>query len=124
MYYYSSLIAIFSHEQDAQGKGKGKHRQTEHRDVAFSSAREISRLVGMQRSAWGVQLLPSLSMEWVTSALFALLDDLDDPNSREAYSSLFGMVTAASQRWKRGKDMVGALQLASEQKGVTVSTEV
>jgi hypothetical protein len=125
MYYYASLIAIFSFLQNTQGTEKGEHSQYEHYgNVLLSSAREISHLMEIQCSTWGIQSFPSFGMEWVTSALFALLNDVDDPKSREALVNLFGTAALASRRWERGKDMLQAVRLAVEQRGMALLAEV
>lgn len=124
MYYYASLVAIFLFLQNTQGEEKGEHSQYKHyRSVRLLSAREISRLMGIQRSTWGFQSFPSFGMEWVTSALFALVDDIDDSKGREAFMDFFGTAALASWRWQRGQDMLRAIRLVAEQRGLPLPTD-
>ena len=120
MYYHASLIAIFSFLQNMQGAEKGKHCA----DVRLSSARKISLLIESQRSMWGILSFPSFGMGWVTSALFVLLDDIDNPKSREALKDLFATATLASQRWKRGSYLLQTVQLTAAERGILLPAQV
>ena len=125
IYYYASLIAIFSYLDDAHGEEKGKHRQSDqYSNLLPSSAREIARLVALQRSTWGVHMFPSFSMDWVTRALLALLNDINNPQSHEAFLDLFDTAVLAARRWEHAKRALGAVQLAAEQKGMILRAEV
>lgn len=124
MYYHAILVAIFSY-LDERGEEKGKHSQREHySDVLPSSAREVARLVSIQRSTYGVHGFPSFSMDWMTRGLLALLNDIDDPKSREAFLGLFDTAVLASRRWEHARHALRAVQLTAEQKGIRLQAEI
>lgn len=57
-------------------------------------------------------------------SLFALLDHIDEPKSREAFINLCVAARAASRRWHLGKAMLRALQLTATQMGLQLPSEV
>lgn len=125
MYYHASLIAVFSYLDNVHEEEKGKYSECDHySNVLPSSAREIARLVAIQRSAWGVHGFPCFSMDWVIRALLALLNDIDDTKSYEAFLDLFDTAVLASRRWRHAKRALQAIRLTAEQKGMLLRPEV
>lgn len=123
MYYHTIVITLFSFLKKSEDSKEGSSVSKDSANEAFSSARAIAQLMETQRLTWGIQILPSSSIQWITVSLFTLLDDMDEPESIKAFVSLCVAAKAASRRWPLGKGMLRAVQLQARQAGVSLPME-
>lgn len=63
-------------------------------------------------------------MDWLTRALFALLNDIDDPKSGEAFLGLFDTAVLAWRRLEHARHALRAVQLTAEQNGILLQAEI
>lgn len=93
-------------------------------DTCLQSAQKIASLMNIHRSSWGVDLFVVTYIQWTTVSLFTLLEDLDDPLNREAFTSLSVVAKVASRRWPLGKGMLRAIQVTARKMEVSLPPEI
>ena len=93
------------------------------RETCFSSARNIARLMRSHRSCWGVDRMPVSNIQCITAALFTLLDDVEEPNNREAFITLSIAAKSFSRRWESSRAVLATLRTTAHERGVTLPIE-
>lgn len=127
MYYHNIVITIFGfaknaeNEDDETGRSSAFHKYAA--DRCLRSAREISNLMKLHRSFWGLDIFPAGHIQWITVSLFTLLEGLDDPANREAFTNLSIAAKTASRRWTLGKGMLRAVQVTAGKMAVSMPPE-
>lgn len=80
--------------------------------------------MNIHRSSWDIDLFVVTYIQWTTGSLFTLLEDLDDPMNREAFTSLSIVAKVASRRWALGKGMLRAVQVTARKIEVSLPPEI
>ncbi|KAI9923927.1 hypothetical protein MW887_008233 [Aspergillus wentii] len=111
MYYHSMILRMFSIIRRTTNIDA---RQRAH-ETCLSSARTISKLMHLHRSACGADHIPVLNFQWVTDALLILLDRLSDAKDRDAFINLNVAAKALGRRWPLGKKMLRLVQNRAEE---------
>ncbi|KAG2412986.1 hypothetical protein HFD88_010545 [Aspergillus terreus] len=93
------------------------------RDICFSSARGIARLIRLHQKNWGLDRMPVRNIQWVTAALFTLLGGLEQPDNREAFISLSVSAKALSRRWGMCKKLMRTVEAAANDSKTGLPTE-
>ncbi|KAE8154583.1 hypothetical protein BDV25DRAFT_126445 [Aspergillus avenaceus] len=122
MYYHTTLISIFGNARTLvdEAENDGSDFRNQSRKKCLASAREISRLMRLHRSLWGIEHFPGCNIQWIALSLFVLLEGLDDADNREAFTNLSIAAKAASRRWALGKGILRAIQLTARKMAVTL----
>ena len=125
MYYHTIVIRLFRFLEKAQETGDAdSSTDTDVPDAVVTAAREVARLVELQRVKWGIDIFQGSYTQGLGVSLFALLDHIDEPDSREAFVNLCVAARAASRRWHLGKAMLRALQLTAREMELKLPSEV
>lgn len=93
------------------------------KDICFSSARGIARLMRLHQKNWGLDRMPVRNIQWVTAALFTLLGGLEQPDNREAFISLSVSAKALSRRWGMCKKLMRTVEAAANDSKTGLPTE-
>jgi len=126
MYYHTITIMVFGFAKNI-ADDKDRLDSEFHKcaaDTCLKSARQIANLVNMHRLSWGLDLFVVTYIHWITISLFTMLEDLNDPMNREAFTSLSVAAKAASRRWALGKGMLRAVQVTARKMEVTLPPEI
>ncbi|RAL03229.1 putative C6 transcription factor [Aspergillus ibericus CBS 121593] len=125
MYHDSIIMAMYEHLKDpAPTIGPPPTiSPAQARETCFSSARNVARLIRSHRSCWGFDRMPVSNIQCITAALFTLLDDLEEPNNREAFITLSVAAKAFSRRWESSRTVLGTLRTTAHERGVTLPSE-
>lgn len=91
--------------------------------LRFSSARRICTFLNRFRSLWPLEYMPMSYMQWVTVALFTLLEDLADAENREAFVNLSIFLRALARRWQLAKGMLRLIQITAAKMEVDLPPE-
>ncbi|KAL4778539.1 hypothetical protein BJX76DRAFT_132127 [Aspergillus varians] len=91
--------------------------------ICLSSARKIAQLTLIHRSNWGSDRMPGANVHFIMSALFTLLEVLDDPANRDAFISLIAAASAFSRRWECTRGLLRNLQNAARQRDAALPPE-
>ncbi|KAL3478133.1 hypothetical protein BJX99DRAFT_108244 [Aspergillus californicus] len=92
-------------------------------DLCLSSARKIAQLTLIHRSNWGFDRMLGINIHCIMTALFALLEALDDTGNRDAFISLTVAAGTFSRRWECTKGLLRSLQNTARERGVTLPVE-
>ncbi|KAI9756100.1 MAG: hypothetical protein M4579_003987 [Chaenotheca gracillima] len=122
LHYHCIVITLFginsaSSDQPSDGRISAAEEQR------ISSAREVARLTTTYREHYGVDRVPALILQSTSIALFALLPDLNAPESHRAFNDLAIAAIAASHRWIVAKGMLRLIQLTAGQMHIDFSPE-
>lgn len=91
--------------------------------ASLSSARKIAHLTLVHRAYWGSDRMPGATVHCIMAALFALLDNVDDPANRDAFISLTAAAAAFSRQWESPKTLLRNIQNIARQRDVTLPPE-
>ncbi|KMK59614.1 C6 transcription factor, putative [Aspergillus fumigatus Z5] len=94
-----------------------------HQEACLSSARSISQLMRLHRSAWGVERMPQGTSQPINIALLVLLERLDVPENRDAFINLSIAAKAASRRWSSSKAALDRVRTRAIIHGLHLPTE-
>ena len=67
--------------------------------------------------------MPVSNIQCITEALFTLLDDLEEPNNREAFITLSIAAKAFSRRWESSRTVLGTLRTTAQAKRLALPSE-
>lgn len=121
MYYYTVCIALDQYAPSIKPDPDYKTLINDTPSLFFS--RRISRLMRIHRSAWGIDRIPLSNIFWITTALLTLLDNLSDPQNRDAFSNLAVAAKAFSRRWVLGQAKLEQLQQRASDRGIALPDE-
>src|SRR4051794_21634128 len=93
------------------------------KEIRFTAAREVGRLIDVHRTLWGSDRIPAASMQSCSMPENTLLEYLDNPASRKAFIDFCVVSKAAARLWPSGKEMLRALQVAAKELAVTLPSE-
>lgn len=91
--------------------------------LCLSSALEIARLVDMVRREWGLDSVTVMMTQFISVAIFTLMEDLPSPTSRAAFIELCVAARSFSRRWTLGKSMLRLVQLTAREMRISLPRE-
>lgn len=117
MFYHTILMTVFGllkkRQEETQGHLSIPEQETQ--TIRLSSAREVARLMGVQRDEWGSERAPAGNIQWISVSLFTLLEGFDTAENRQAFVELCIAQRALSRLWALGKGVLRAVQLTARQ---------
>ncbi|KAL4875398.1 hypothetical protein BJY04DRAFT_202129 [Aspergillus karnatakaensis] len=120
LFYHTTIIQVFWFLQSYHTR-QGQHEAAvSARERTFADARRISYLIGIHRERWGIDRMAPCTIQWVTSALYALIGALDSPENRAAFIDLSTLSRAFSRRFPLGKGIMRMLQLTAQDMKVSL----
>lgn len=125
MCYHTSVLQLYGCLKNLVAEGDHSSESTSHaRKMCLSSAREISSLIKVHRSKWGIDRMSATAIHWVSTSLFVLLEDLDNPENCGPFIDLCTVARAFSRRWTLSKGILRMVQITASQMGATLPDEV
>ncbi|CBF80748.1 putative C6 transcription factor [Aspergillus nidulans FGSC A4] len=92
-------------------------------DGCLSSACKVAQLTLVHRSRWGADRMPAINVPYIITALFNLLEVIDDPINRDAFISLVVATGAFSQRSPVTKGYMRTLQNMALERKISLPAE-
>ncbi|KAF5862069.1 hypothetical protein ETB97_012216 [Aspergillus alliaceus] len=83
--------------------------------TCISSARIVSDLVDIHMTRWGTERETVPDIHWIYTALFILIDDLNEEKSHNAFLHLAKAALSFGRRWLLTKGMFRLVQIATNQ---------
>ncbi|KAF4283405.1 hypothetical protein KXX16_007462 [Aspergillus fumigatus] len=128
MYQHALIITVYERLCNTGQNGQSDHRlfhmmPKSHQEACLSSARSISQLMRLHRSAWGVERMPQGTSQPINIALLVLLERLDVPENRDAFINLSIAAKAASRRWSSSKAALDRVRTRAIIHGLHLPTE-
>lgn len=124
MFYHNIIMNIHGFvEKRARQDDLRREKYQYARDLRFNSAREVGRLSEIHRAAWGNDRVPAGNIQWLAIAESTLLEDLDNPENRQAFINLCISTKASARRWHLVKGILRTTQMAANELGVTLPSE-
>ncbi|KAL6230509.1 hypothetical protein BDW75DRAFT_234337 [Aspergillus navahoensis] len=123
LFYHTTVTHVFWFLQSYY-LSKGDHGEAASaRNTTLDSARCIANLIALHRQRWGVDHMAPCTIQWVTTALYALLGALDSAENRTAFTELCTTARAFSRRYPFAKGIMRMLQLTARQMQVPLPEE-
>ncbi|KAJ6093439.1 hypothetical protein N7486_008728 [Penicillium sp. IBT 16267x] len=124
MSYHNIIMNIHGFvEKRARQEDLRREKYQYARDLRFNSARAVGRLSEIHRAAWGNDRVPSGNIQWLSIAECTLLEDLDNPENRQAFINLCISTKASARRWHLVKGILRTIQMAANELRVTLPSE-
>ncbi|KAH8692094.1 hypothetical protein BGW36DRAFT_41532 [Talaromyces proteolyticus] len=125
MYYHSTIMVLFGFlKHPLKRPEQARIISPEHaREACIESALQIAQMIRSHRTKWGIEYISATAVYWVAVALFTLLDDLDNPNSRDAFIDLCFVARVFSRRWLVAKGILRMLQITANQMNIDFPVE-
>ncbi|KAL4739570.1 hypothetical protein BDV11DRAFT_187433 [Aspergillus similis] len=92
-------------------------------DGCLSSARKVAQLTLVHRSNWGPDRMPAVNIPYIITALFNLLEVIDDPINRDAFTTLVVAAGAFSRRSPVTKGYMRTLQNTARERKISLPAE-
>ncbi|KAJ5742688.1 uncharacterized protein N7511_011089 [Penicillium nucicola] len=124
MYWNKIVMKIYGFVQkkaDQESPSPAEYQSVKERRL--TAAREVGRLVAVHLSIWGNDRFPAANMQSCAIAEHTLLDDLDNPESRKAFTNLCLASKATARRWPLGRALLHELHVAAKKLKVTLPSE-
>ncbi|KAL4735393.1 hypothetical protein BDV11DRAFT_196097 [Aspergillus similis] len=123
LFYHTTVTHVFWFLQSYHlSKGEHEKAASAH-NTTIESARCIANLIALHRKRWGIDRTAPCTIQWVTTALYALLGALDSDENRIAFTELCTTARAFSRRYPFAKGVMRMLQLTARQMQVTLPEE-
>ncbi|KAL2827809.1 hypothetical protein BDW59DRAFT_160117 [Aspergillus cavernicola] len=123
LFYHTTVIQIFWFLQ-AYYISKNEHEGAEAAQArTHNNARRIAQLIGIHREGWGIDRMAPCTIQWVTTALYALLGALHSTENRNAFTELCIIARAFSRRFPLAKGIMRMIQLTAKQSQVSLPEE-
>ncbi|KAL4924602.1 Zn(II)2Cys6 transcription factor [Aspergillus undulatus] len=123
LFYHTTMIQIFWFLQSYH-TSKGETKQADSaRETTHQNARRIAQLIVLHRERWGIDRMDPCTIQWVTTALYALLGSLGSVENRNAFTELSVLARALSRRFPLAKGIMRMLQLTANQMQVSLPEE-
>ncbi|KAJ6121025.1 hypothetical protein N7523_005305 [Penicillium sp. IBT 18751x] len=122
MRYYTIILLIFGfikpilEESDLATKSHIKA-------LRFSAAHNIGAVLYQFRSQWPVDCIPGTAMQYTSVAMFALLENLHDAQSEQAFIESFMILRSLARRWKSARGILRLIQLTAMEMESALPTE-
>lgn len=91
--------------------------------MTHENARRVAQLIGLHRERWGIDRMAPCTIQWVTTALYALLGALDSLDNRNAFIELCILARSFSRQFPLGKGIMRMLQLTAKQMQLSLPEE-
>lgn len=110
MRYYTVILLIFGfigpvlEESDLATKSHIKA-------VRFSAAHSIGAVLYQFRSQWPVDCIPGTMTQYTSVAMFTLLENLHDAQSKQAFIESSIILRSLARRWQPAKGILRLIQL-------------
>ncbi|KAL4974630.1 hypothetical protein BDW66DRAFT_161074 [Aspergillus desertorum] len=123
LFYHTTVTHVFWFLQ-SYCLSKGDHKgAASARNTTLESARCIANLIALHRQRWGIDRMAPCTIQWFTTALYALLGALDSAENRTAFTELCTTARTFSKRYPFAKGIMRMLQLTAKQMQVTLPEE-
>ncbi|KAL5333306.1 hypothetical protein BJX70DRAFT_406335 [Aspergillus crustosus] len=123
LFYHTTIIQIYWFLQSYYTK-QGQHESAASaRETSHIHARRIAQLIDIHRERWGIDRMAPCTIQWVTTALFALIGALDSAENRTAFTELATLSRAFSRRFPLGKGIMRMLQITAREMKVSLLEE-
>ncbi|PWY85936.1 hypothetical protein BO70DRAFT_395068 [Aspergillus heteromorphus CBS 117.55] len=116
--YYHSIIMVsfaFLRTRAPQDDETTEKSIESAREKCISSAHIVSDLVNIHRNQWGIERVALFDIQFISVALYNLLDDLRDEKSHAAFRNLAKAMMVHIPRWKMARGMFRLIQIAMTQ---------
>ncbi|KAL4913090.1 hypothetical protein BDW62DRAFT_214528 [Aspergillus aurantiobrunneus] len=123
LFYHTTLIHIFWILQSYHTSNAEHERAASARDATHDNARRIAQLIAFHRENWGIDRMAPCTIQWVTTALYALLGALHSTDNRNAFTELCTLARKFSRQFPLGKGIMRMLQLTAKQMQVSLPEE-
>lgn len=123
MSYHFYIITIFSFLK--LHPSTSAHTAVSAQQKCISSALAIRDLMNAYRSKWRrIEYQPVEYLQHAAVCLFILLEDLDSPESRQAFVELSIVARAMARRFQLGRGIFRMIQLTARQQEIEMPEEV
>ncbi|KAL4785977.1 hypothetical protein BJX76DRAFT_322692 [Aspergillus varians] len=123
LFHHTTIIHIFWLLQSYHAS-RGEHEKvTSAREMTHKNARRSAQLIALHRERWGIDRMAPCTIQWVTTALYALLRELHSTDNRNAFTELCTLARAFSRQFPLGKGIMRMLQLTANQMRVSLPEE-
>ncbi|KAE8349436.1 hypothetical protein BDV28DRAFT_141215 [Aspergillus coremiiformis] len=123
IYYHAILITIYSSHRPSPEMNHDLITPAQDESICLSSARSIGLWMQTYRSSWDLYPMPSFNIQWITPALFILLEHLEIEANSEAFIILCVAVKAFSRRFEKAKLILRSLQDTVRERKITLPVE-
>lgn len=124
MCYNNSVIQLYSFLKSTVRESDGPRTGVRAKEICHSCAREISSLIGIHRSKWGVDRMSLTRIQWVMRSLFALLGDLDNPCNRTAFIELCTVGRSFARNYMLPRGILRMIQITAHQMEAPLPSDV
>ncbi|KAE8375266.1 C6 transcription factor [Aspergillus bertholletiae] len=129
MYYHAILITIYnphrlSRETPIPYPKHDTISPAQALGICLSSARNIGHWMQMYRTTWGLEYMPIFNTQWIQTALFILLENLEKADNCEAFIILSIAAKAFSRRFEKAKRLLRSLQDTARDLKINLPVEV
>ncbi|KAL4995319.1 hypothetical protein BDV10DRAFT_174901 [Aspergillus recurvatus] len=123
LFYHTTVTHVFWFLQSYY-LSNGEHEEAASaRNTTLDNARCIANLIVLHRQRWGIDRMAPCTIQWFTTALYALLGALDSAENRVAFTELCTTARAFSRRYPFAKGVMRMLQLTAKQMQLTLPEE-
>ncbi|KAL2871628.1 uncharacterized protein BJX67DRAFT_342731 [Aspergillus lucknowensis] len=123
LFYHTTIIQLFWFYQSYNTSIHDHETAAAAREITYANARRIVQLLRIHRMRWGIDRMAPCTIQWVTTALFSLLEALDSAENRTAFTELCTLARAFSRRYPLAKGIMRMLQLTANQLNVALPEE-
>ncbi|CRG91696.1 C6 transcription factor, putative [Talaromyces islandicus] len=125
MYYHTTIMVLFGLLKTPLESSERTRliSPEEARETCIDSALQVAHMIRMHRTKWSIEYISAMAMHWVAIALFTLLDNLDEPRSRDAFVDLCFVARVFSRRWLLAKGILRMIQITAEKMNIQLPTE-
>lgn len=123
MQYHTAVIVLFQSvnlRRDDEGPVPRLLSAKAAKSIALRSAVSVSSLMSRHPSSWEAGRLPVADCQYIIIALYALLDDLDTRENRDAFANLCTYAQAFARRWVFAKGALRSLEIVVRRKQKTL----
>ncbi|KAF9887267.1 hypothetical protein FE257_010395 [Aspergillus nanangensis] len=123
LFYHTTVIQVFGFLRSQDDHPLDPDTLASSRRICFTTAHRISHLLNIHREKWGIDRMAPSTIQWATTSLFILLEDLDDPVNRTTFVDLCIIARAFSRRFAFAKGTLRMVQVSASQMQVSLPKE-
>ncbi|KAJ5753411.1 uncharacterized protein N7511_007564 [Penicillium nucicola] len=122
MRYHNTIILIFGFITPIM---RGDEITTNDRikRLRTASARHIGCILNQFRSLWPVECMPIAAMQYATTALFTLFEDLEDVENQRFFTDTVITLRALGRRWQFAKGLFRLVQLTTLKENTSLPSD-
>ncbi|PYI00418.1 C6 transcription factor [Aspergillus sclerotiicarbonarius CBS 121057] len=94
------------------------------REIRLEAAESFVQLLRIHRAKWGIDYISIPTITCLITTLFTLLDDLDNPNYKSAFTELCVIARAIYRKWAPMKGLMRMLQTSTQKNAVSLPPEI